>query len=109
MAASATDGTKLTVDAMLGSLAAQQPPSRDLKQNINSPTDPVLASSPRRQRSIRRTKGSVEDLASRAKSQESKRISPDTGSLGRGGRQFTVGNVGNNGRIYLRYDFSYMC
>lgn len=30
-------------------------------------------------------------------------IVPDGGSAGREGRQFTVGNVGNNGRIYLRY------
>lgn len=30
-------------------------------------------------------------------------ITPDGGSAGREGRQFTVANVGNNGRIYLRY------
>jgi hypothetical protein len=30
-------------------------------------------------------------------------VAPDGGSAGREGRQFTVGNVGNNGRIYLRY------
>lgn len=30
-------------------------------------------------------------------------ITPDGGSGGREGRQFTVANVGNNGRIYLRY------
>jgi hypothetical protein len=29
-------------------------------------------------------------------------IAPDGGSAGREGRQFTVSNVGNNGRIYLR-------
>lgn len=29
-------------------------------------------------------------------------ITPDGGSGGRDGRQFTVANVGNNGRIYLR-------
>ncbi|KAK1545072.1 RasGEF domain-containing protein [Colletotrichum paranaense] len=29
-------------------------------------------------------------------------IAPDGGSAGREGRQFTVANVGNNGRIYLR-------
>ena len=29
-------------------------------------------------------------------------ITPDEGSAGREGRQFTVANVGNNGRIYLR-------
>ena len=31
-------------------------------------------------------------------------ITPDGGSAGREGRQFTVANVGNNGRIYLRWD-----
>lgn len=30
-------------------------------------------------------------------------ITPDGGSAGREGRQFAVSNVGNNGRIYLRY------
>lgn len=30
-------------------------------------------------------------------------IIPDGGSAGREGRNFTVANVGNNGRIYLRY------
>jgi hypothetical protein len=30
-------------------------------------------------------------------------IAPDGSSAGREGRQFTVANVGNNGRIYLRY------
>lgn len=30
-------------------------------------------------------------------------VAPDGGSAGREGRQFTVANVGNNGRIYLRY------
>lgn len=31
-------------------------------------------------------------------------VTPDGSSAGREGRQFTVSNVGNNGRIYLRYD-----
>lgn len=31
-------------------------------------------------------------------------VAPDGGSAGREGRQFTVANVGNNGRIYLRYE-----
>lgn len=29
-------------------------------------------------------------------------ITPDGGSAAREGRQFTVANVGNNGKIYLR-------
>ncbi|EPE29313.1 Ras GEF [Glarea lozoyensis ATCC 20868] len=43
----------------------------------------------------RRTKRETED----GKLSE---ITPDGGSAGREGRQFTVANVGNNGRIYLR-------
>ena len=35
-------------------------------------------------------------------------ITPDGGSAGREGRQFTVANVGNNGRIYLRYVVVYL-
>lgn len=34
-------------------------------------------------------------------------IAPDGGSAGREGRQFAVWNVGNNGRIYLRYVVGY--
>lgn len=57
----------------------------------------------RRKRSIRGAKDSVEDLAAKTRSHDEKRTSPDSGSMGREGRQFTVGNIGNNGRIYLRY------
>jgi hypothetical protein len=42
----------------------------------------------------RRAKRQVEDVK--------QDIAPDGGSAGREGRQFTVANVGNNGRIYLR-------
>lgn len=52
-------------------------------------------------------KSQEERAASRRprKNSESDRwdITPDGGSAGREGRQFTVANVGNNGRIYLRY------
>lgn len=37
-------------------------------------------------------------------SEDKSDITPDGGSAGREGRQFTVANVGNNGRIYLRWD-----
>lgn len=82
---------------------AQRGPSL-VEQSQRELRDAALSSKPRRQRSIRQAKDSVEDLAARARSQEEMRMSPDSGSLGRGGRQFTVGNIGNNGRIYLRYD-----
>lgn len=35
---------------------------------------------------------------------KSNNVAPDGSSAGREGRQFTVAKVGNNGRIYLRYD-----
>jgi hypothetical protein len=40
--------------------------------------------------------------ARRKPSDEKVDITPDGGSGGRDGRQFTVANVGNNGRIYLK-------
>lgn len=40
--------------------------------------------------------------AKRKGSDEKLDITPDGGSGGRDGRQFTVANVGNNGRIYLK-------
>lgn len=40
--------------------------------------------------------------ARRKPSEEKVDITPDGGSGGRDGRQFTVANVGNNGRIYLK-------
>ena len=43
----------------------------------------------------RRTKNGSQD-------EEKWELAPDGGSAGREGRQFTVANVGNNGRIYLR-------
>jgi hypothetical protein len=54
---------------------------------------------------MRRTKNSDDDDVIPARVRPNpKRISPDGASLGRAGhgRQFTVGNIGNNGRIYLR-------
>lgn len=61
---------------------------------------------PQRQASNRQAKNSFEDAAARIRMQDSKQIFPDNASLARAGRQFTVGNIGNNGRIYLRYDVS---
>lgn len=63
--------------------------------------------SPQRRPSNRQAKNSFEDAASRSWMRDSKQIFPDNASLARAGRQFTVGNIGNNGRIYLRYDASF--
>ena len=56
-----------------------------------------------RQNSLRHVKNSTEVLRERSRQTSNGNITPDGGSGGREGRQFTVGNVGNNGMIYLRY------
>lgn len=61
-----------------------------------------------RRRSLRLTKEKLDNpddgsAAARSRGRNPKRSSPEVGSLGaRAGRQFTVGNIGNNGLIYLR-------
>lgn len=55
------------------------------------------------QNSLRHVKNSTEVLRQRSAQTGGGNITPDGGSGGREGRQFTVGNVGNNGIIYLRY------
>ncbi len=56
-----------------------------------------------RHNSLRHVKNSTEVLRQRSVQTSLGNITPDGGSGGREGRQFTVGNVGNNGMIYLRY------
>lgn len=56
-----------------------------------------------RQNSLRHVKNSTEVLRQRSAQAGGGTITPDGSSGGREGRQFTVGNVGNNGIIYLRY------
>lgn len=79
-------------------------PSRSATVKLYSPT--VTQSSPLLPLTERR---SQEDKPSNQKpgkiSNDDSRvdITPDGGSAGREGRQFAVWNVGNNGRIYLRY------
>ena len=58
-----------------------------------------------RQNSLRHAKNSKEVLRQRSVNRGNKDVAPDGTSGGREGRQFTVANVGNNGRIYLRYDY----
>lgn len=69
--------------------------TRDLPPTRSKPLVPV---------SERRTQGQTAALARTRTNSETERwdITPDGGSAGREGRQFTVANVGNNGRIYLR-------
>lgn len=70
------------------------PPTR------SSRTAPLLPLSERRQ-------GQNSQLSRPRTNSETERwdITPDGGSGGREGRRFAVSNVGNNGRIYLRYVF----
>ena len=52
----------------------------------------------------RRAQGERSTMRIRKGSESEKwEVTPDGGSAGREGRQFAVANVGNNGRIYLRY------
>lgn len=55
-----------------------------------------------RQNSLRHVKNSKEVLRQRSANRGIKDIAPEALSGGREGQQFTVANVGNNGRIYLR-------
>ncbi|KAI9811776.1 MAG: Guanine nucleotide exchange factor lte1 [Pycnora praestabilis] len=55
-----------------------------------------------RRNSIRNAKNSTEELRKRSVTRSSANVVTDGGSASRTGRQFTVGGVGNNGRIYLR-------
>ena len=55
-----------------------------------------------RQNSLRHVKNSKEVLRQRSANRGTKDIAPEVLSGGREGQQFTVANVGNNGRIYLR-------
>ena len=55
-----------------------------------------------RQPSLRHVKNSTEVLRQLSKRRATQDAAPDGKSSGREGRQFTVANVGNNGKIYLR-------
>lgn len=50
-----------------------------------------------------RRANSVSRRAQKEPEDAKQEITPEGSSAGREGRQFTVANVGNNGRIYLRY------
>ena len=81
---------------------------KELKQeqqgSFNTPRNATEKAGIRgRQNSLRRVKNSKEVLRQRSANRDNKGVAPDGLSGGREGRQFTVANVGNNGRIYLRY------
>jgi len=84
----------LSADAIMAEAERRLQSPRSGKANVPADWPPQ---NPRRQQY------SIEDTASRSRMQDYKQIFPDNASLARAGRQFTVGNIGNNGRIYLRY------
>lgn len=60
-----------------------------------------------RQNSLKRTKNSTDVLRQRSLKRDGKGGAVDSNPTTREGRQCTVANVGNNGKIYLRYDLYY--
>lgn len=84
--------------------APTRPPARTARDNPTTrSTKPVVPAGERT------SQGQVHGLTRARSASEAERwnITPDGGSAGREGRQFTVSNVGNNGRIYLRYVCTY--
>ncbi|KAK7725245.1 Guanine nucleotide exchange factor lte1 [Diaporthe eres] len=82
-------------DPSAPTVAANKPRTRTMPTQKVNPLLPVTE-----------RKSQEEKTASRRPRKNSENdkwdITPDGGSAGREGRQFTVANVGNNGRIYLR-------
>ncbi|ROV97450.1 hypothetical protein VMCG_06831 [Cytospora schulzeri] len=76
-------------------LAARKPSTRNVPSPKMKPLLPVL------ERKSQEEKVTARRIRNNSDAERSD-ITPDGSSAGREGRQFTVGNVGNNGRIYLR-------
>lgn len=82
------------------------PNSAAQQKSYHASTRPKLSvreQSRGRQNSLRRVKNSKEVMRQRSSNRNNQELTPDGNSGSREGRQFTVANVGNNGRIYLRY------
>lgn len=94
-----------------GEVLMQKKPARSATTRMPpTSTRPLVPHSERRSVQPRpfTTRGYRDALTTSADTDQSNNISryditPDGGSAGREGRQFAVANVGNNGRIYLRY------
>ncbi|KAL8998576.1 MAG: hypothetical protein Q9169_002416 [Polycauliona sp. 2 TL-2023] len=80
------------------------PYSQSAGDPSNQPSDGGQQPAPTRGRrpSLRNVKNSTEVLRQRSVKRANQDIVVDNTSAGREGRQFTVANVGNNGKIYLR-------
>lgn len=80
------------------------PPSRSATVKLYSPTITQPKSLlPLTERSSQEDKHPLRKFTKASHHDATLDITPDGGSAGREGRQFAVWNVGNNGRIYLRY------
>lgn len=77
-------------------MTARRPSTRKVPSPKMKPLLPVL------ERKSQEEKGTARRMRNHSDAERSD-ITPDGSSAGREGRQFTVANVGNNGRIYLRY------
>ncbi|KAL6715225.1 Guanine nucleotide exchange factor lte1 [Lecanora helva] len=78
-----------------------------MRHNLEESMDSQRKSSDRirsrgRQNSLKRTKNSTDLLRQRSQKRDGKEPATDANASTREGRQFTVANVGNNGKIYLR-------
>lgn len=90
---------------------AGQQPEKDLRRanTVAQGRDISTRNPPRgaervRTKSLRRVKNSKEALAHPFRLPKEADVTPDSAGTGREPRHFTVGNVGNNGKIYLRYE-----
>ena len=78
-----------------------------IRHNLEQGMDSQRKSSERtrsrgRQNSLKRTKNSTDMLRQRSLKRDGKDTNAEGNPNSREGRQFTVANVGNNGKIYLR-------
>ena len=99
---SASNGSKLK-SREAGVRREQQNGSRTPSPRVGtSPRTPIKARARTRSNSLRHVKNSNEMLRQRSKRVKPMDLVSETSPNARGGRQFTVGSVGNNGMIYLR-------
>ena len=88
--------------AMSRRRAPQQPSDKRSNDALPVKIPTGIPSHMGRQRSLRHAKDSRETLQQRSVSKINKDVPAESSTVPREGRQFTVGSVGNNGRIYLR-------
>lgn len=78
-----------------------------IRHNLEQGMDSQRRSSERnrsrgRQNSLKRCKNSTDILRQRSLKRDAEDVVPDANTPTREGKQFTVANVGSNGKIYLR-------